>query len=80
MNSSKALYRVIAKRLIRGGVITHKESDVVCRRGHRKERYWKRHLLDLCEYSIEKMDRNSSGNDSLRKLCATGKRIAMNET
>ena len=80
MNSSKMLYGVITRRLVSAGVITRKESDMICRRGHRKERYWKRHLLDLCGYSIRKMDRNDSGDDSLRKLCATGKGIAMHET
>ena len=80
MNSSKMLYGVITRRLVGAGVITHKESNVICRMGHRKQRYWRRHLLDLCEYSIEKMDRNSSGDATLVALCTTGKGIAMNET
>ena len=37
----------LAAAAIRAGVLTERERDVICRRGHRKQRYWRRHLDDL---------------------------------
>jgi hypothetical protein len=37
----------LAAAAIRAGVLTEQERDIICRRGHRKQVYWARHLLDL---------------------------------
>lgn len=53
MSKDKDLYYKIADVLIANGIITLSERDLISRVGNRKESYWKRHLLDLCEYSLE---------------------------
>lgn len=53
MKVSKWLYYMLETLLIEHKYITQLQSDTICRRGHRKERYWKRHIIDLCEFVLE---------------------------
>jgi hypothetical protein len=52
----KRLYDTISQKLIAEGLITQELSDTICRKGHRKENYWKRHILDLCEFVLEQRE------------------------
>jgi len=49
----EALYDVLSAKLIEAGVVTERECAIIARRGTRKERFWKRHLLDLAEYAVK---------------------------
>lgn len=53
MKKSEFEYIKIEKLLISKGYITQVQSDVIARRGTRKETYWKRHILDLCLFVLE---------------------------
>ena len=76
----QALYTVLSNRLINAGIITKKESTAIARWRHRKQAYWRRHIIDLCDYSIEKMQRNSTCEPRLIRICETGAKIAKSET
>lgn len=53
MKVSKWLYHILEILLIEHKHLTQLQSDIICRKGHRKERYWKRHIIDLCEFVLE---------------------------
>ena len=54
----RELYEVIAQRLVGYGAVTREQCDTIARVGHRKQRYWKRHIIDLCEFAMEHIERN----------------------
>ena len=55
MYKSKAerLYEKLENILIAKGLITQDQCNLIARRGHRKESYWKRHVRDLCDFVLE---------------------------
>lgn len=79
-NKNKAIFDIVAKKLIDAGVISEDECMLIARTESRKGRYWKRHILDLCNYSLNKMDRQHIDNPQMRRVCETGIRIARDET
>ena len=64
MSKSKTVYLKLEKLLIASGCITQEQSNVICRRGHRKEWAWSRHVLDLCEFVIK----HKSPGDEVRAI------------
>lgn len=75
MNKYKAYYTTISRRLIDTGVITQDESDKIARVDTRKESYWKRHILDLCNYTEKKIHRDNIQNPIALAICATTRKI-----
>lgn len=53
MRRAKTLYIQLEKLLVEKCYVAQSQSDTICRRGHRKEWAWKRHIIDLCEYVLE---------------------------
>jgi hypothetical protein len=53
LKKSESKYIALEQVLISKGYITQVQSDVISRRGTRKEIYWKRHILDLCSFVLE---------------------------
>ena len=45
--SNPTVYWTFANDAIKLGLITKKEADTIARVGHRKQRYWARHLRDI---------------------------------
>jgi len=43
----ETLFYKLSLWAIRQGLMTARERDAICRRGHRKHGYWRRHLRDL---------------------------------
>lgn len=67
MKRSKKIYLKLEELLIKNGCITQEQSNIICRRGHRKEWVWKRHILDLCEFVIEHKQPNEDVKKILKK-------------
>lgn len=78
--TNRALFDVIALRLRGMDIVTHREVKLIVRRNTCKERYWRRHIIDLCDYAFDKMERESIDNAEARKLCLAGKELAKNDT
>ena len=76
----QAIYTVLSNVLIEAEIITKKESVSIARWRHRKQAYWRRHIIDLCKYSIRKMERNAIGTPLLIEKCQAGIKIAKSET
>jgi len=76
----QAVYTVLSNRFINAGIITKKESVAIARWGHRKQAYWRRHIIDLCDYATKKMQRNATSTSYLIQLCEAGVEIAKSET
>lgn len=79
-NKNKTIFNIIAKKLIDAGVVSQDECMLIARADTRKGRYWKRHILDLCNYALNKMTRQHIDNQQIRRVCETGIRIARDET
>ena len=75
-----SLYNTISERLINACIVTARESKDIARANTRKRRYWRRHVIDLCDYALKKMVRDNILNDDMQRTCEAGIRIAMNET
>ena len=54
MNQARKLYWKLAQVLVKAELVSRYECDVIARVGTRKEWAYKRHILDLCEYVLEK--------------------------
>lgn len=81
MNANmKKLYRNIEGVLLEAHVVTKDESDAIARVGTRKERVWGRHVVDLCEYAMEKMRREGIENQEAVAICELGVTIAKTDT
>lgn len=52
MKKAELLYNQIEQVLMTNGYITQEVSDIISRKGSRKERLWKRHIIDLCEFVL----------------------------
>jgi len=71
-----ALYIVISQKLIGAGVIDQEKCDKISRRGHRKHRYWRRHILDLCNITLKSMERDGTFNSYATTVCLAGIKLA----
>ena len=69
VNKAKLLYTRLEKMLIEKGYITLQASNIICRRGTRKEWIWKRHVLDLCEFVIDCREPDDKTKELLQR-CA----------
>lgn len=67
MKKSEFEYIKLEQLLINKGYITQNQSDVISRRGTRKETYWKRHILDLCSFVLEHKRVDSETETILQK-------------
>jgi len=76
----QAIYRVLSNKLVNAEIITKKESVTIARWKHRKQAYWRRHIIDLCDYATKKMERNSTSTPYLIQLCEAGVEIAKSKT
>ena len=56
MVNPQRLYSTLSQYCIHKGLLTQKQSDTICRKDHRKEWAWKRHVIDLCEFVLWKID------------------------
>lgn len=77
---NKNIFNIIATKLIATGIVSADECALIARSETRKEGYWKRHILDLCQYALNKMEREGIDNLQVRLICETGIRIALDET
>lgn len=68
MNKYKKLYQQITKMLIYNQLLTQDESDTIARIGTRKESYWARHLLDMCQFVLEHREPNEKIKMLLNKI------------
>ena len=71
----ESLYSVLSERLVGYGVVTREQCDTISRKGHRKQRYWKRHIVDLCEFVLESMQRNDVWHTDATATCNAGLKI-----
>ena len=46
-DQARTAFYKLARQAIGAGLLTTAERDTICRAGHRKQRYWLRHLADL---------------------------------
>lgn len=61
--------------LVSKGIITQATSNMICRRGTRKENYWGRHLLDLCEFVLDNREVEDKVRNLLEKTIAHCKQL-----
>ena len=67
MKNSKQLYAKLENLLITNELLTQAESNIICRRGTRKESYWGRHILDVCEFVLEYREPNNKVKELLER-------------
>jgi hypothetical protein len=72
----EALFKVISKRLEKRGLITHQETIKIERRRSRKFPYHRRHIIDLCNYTLGKMERNNIVDEDGKAICQAGLKLA----
>jgi len=64
----RKLYYALERLLINKGYLTLEISEMITRKGTRKEYVWGRHILDLCEFMLE--HRNLDGQtEALLERC-----------
>ena len=52
---ARHLCLMVGKKAVSEGVLTSRELDIICRKGHRKNGYWNRHLLDLIDIITQRL-------------------------
>jgi hypothetical protein len=67
MRDTKELYLILEVVLIEQDLINKSQSDLIARRG-RKSGRWGRHILDLCQYVLGKMEREGVDNEHIKYL------------
>jgi len=67
--TSQALYWKLVAKFIDSAIITQKQAQTIARKGSRKEGYYKRHVIDLCEFALWKMQDLNIQDASLETLC-----------
>lgn len=67
--NSRDLYWALVVKFADTGIITKRQARIIARVNTRKERYYKRHILDLCEFVLWKMDDIGLQNNDITGLC-----------
>ena len=62
---SKKLYVKLERLIVSRGYMSQDMCDKISRVGSRKESYWKRHIIDLCELVL---DMNDNIDDDTKHL------------
>lgn len=62
------LYQRLERLCIAENLITQQQSDIITRKGHRKHGLWKRHILDLSEFVLWKIEDRNFKNEQLVEL------------
>lgn len=78
MSKFKLIYLKIEKLLIERGYITLSISNAICRRGQRKEWAWRRHVIDMCEFTLSQRGVEPEISDILIK-CISLMKMRENE-
>ena len=52
-SKAQCVFEEFSKYLLDNGIVTQQEVSTIARKGTRKEKLWKRHIIDLANYVID---------------------------